>query len=216
MNVIVHFSSSREEAEDTAAIIRKKNVDAWTVQANFDDPKSLSSFTECCTDVAGTVEALINSASIYPLGTIFDAEETQFFENMRINALAPLELCRWFSKQCSTGSIVNILDARMDDHDPRHVPYTMSKQALKSLTKMLSLELAPGIRVNGVAPGIILPPEGAGQEYLERHAHTNPLNTWGSVEDVSDAVIYLLHARFVTGQIIYVDGGRHIRGFSHG
>ena len=79
---------------------------------------------------------------------------------------------------------------------------------------MLSLELAPGIRVNAVAPGLILPPPGQGEKYLGKRAHTNPLATWGDAEDVSEAVLYLIGAGFVTGQVIYVDGGRHLRGYT--
>jgi NAD(P)-dependent dehydrogenase (short-subunit alcohol dehydrogenase family) len=213
MNIIVHFSTSLDEAEQTAAEIRGKAVKAWPVQADFADTAALSGFMERCAKAAGTVGVLVNSASIYPPGTLLCAGDGQFIENMKINALAPLQLCRLFARQCPEGSIINILDARMDDYDPKHVPYSLSKQAFKSLTKMLSLELAPEMRVNAVAPGLILPPVGGSDEYLEKHAHTNPLNRWGTARDIADAVIYLLKARFVTGQTIYVDGGRHIRGY---
>ena len=214
MNVIVHFSTSRAEAEETATLARERGVEAWPIQADFGDAADLETFTKRCEESAGKVDVLVNSASIYPVGRILTSAESQFVENMIINTLAPLALCRWFAKRCTNGSIINILAARMDDYDPEHVPYTLSKQALRSLTRMLSIELAPGIRVNGVAPGLILPPEGAGDGYLEKLANTNPLKTWGSPEEISNAVIYLIGARFVTGQVIYVDGGRHLRGYT--
>lgn len=214
MNVIVHYSTSEGEAEETAKLARKKGVEAWPIRADFSDGDALASFTDSCKSVAGSVAVLVNSASIYTKGGILSSPESQFIENMSINAVAPLALCRWFKTQCSSGSIINILDARMDDYDSEHVPYTLSKQALRSLTRMLSLELAPGIRVNGVAPGLILPPVGRGNEYLEKRAHTNPLETWGSEKDISEAVLYLIGAKFITGQVIYVDGGRHLRGYT--
>ena len=215
MDVIVHFSTSEREAGETAELARKKGVRAWAIRMDFTGGGGIAGFTGKCTKAAGSVDVLVNSASIYTEGDILTAPDSQFIDHLNINALAPLALCRWFSKQCSTGSIVNILDARMDDYDPDHVPYTLGKQALKSLTRMLSLELAPGVRVNGVAPGLILPPPGQGIEYLEKRAHTNPLGRWGDAGDVTEAVLFLIDAKFVTGQVIYVDGGRHLRGYAH-
>jgi pteridine reductase len=80
------------------------------------------------------------------------------------------------------------------------------------LTRMLALELAPGIAVNGIAPGLILPPAGQDESYLQRLAHSNPLNRHGSPADVADAALFLLRSRFITGQILYVDGGYHMKG----
>lgn len=212
MNVIIHYNRSKESAEETAHHIAGKGVKAWPVQADFRHPEELAAFGEKCGEAAGEISVLVNSASIFNHGTILESAESDFIENLKINALAPLALCRWFAKQCSDGSIVHMLDARMDDYDKDHIPYALSKQALKSITRILSLELAPGIRVNGVAPGLILPPEGKGTEYLKKWAAVNPLQTWGSEEDVSNAVLYLIDAQFVTGQVIYLDGGRHLKG----
>ena len=74
----------------------------------------------------------------------------------------------------------------------------------------MALKLAPRITVNGVAPGLILPPEGKDQTYLEQRKDTVPLKKYGSVEDIAEAVIFLLRSDFVTGQVVYVDGGKHL------
>jgi NAD(P)-dependent dehydrogenase (short-subunit alcohol dehydrogenase family) len=87
---------------------------------------------------------------------------------------------------------------------------------LFTLTRMLALELAPQIRVNGVAPGLVLPPPGKDEYYLAKLARTNPLHTYGAAEDVVRAVLFLLHSEFVTGQVIYVDGGYHMEGMTYG
>ena len=219
VNVVVHYRSSKEEALATADQIRSMGVKAWTVQADLGTQRGVEDFISSCAETADPINILINSASIFPKGSVIDAASEEFIDNMRINALAPLALCRWFADQSvppARGAIVNLLDARMVDYDREHVPYHLSKQMLSSLTRMLSAELAPRIRVNGVAPGLVLPPEGQGEESLRKMAHTNPLNTWGSASDVTDAVMYLLKASFVTGQIIYVDGGRHMRGRFYG
>ena len=137
-------------------------------------------------------------------------------ENIHINALAPALLSRAFAKTAARGDIVNLLDCRISDYDAEHLSYHLSKRMLMSLTRILALELAPDIRVNGVAPGLILPPPGQGREYLRRLALTNPLERWGGAEDIVRAIVFLLESPFVTGQIIYVDGGRSLKGSLYG
>jgi hypothetical protein len=123
-----------------------------------------------------------------------------------------LELCREFAKQVRGGAIVNFLDTRVLDYDREHMSYHLSKRALFTLTRAMALEFAPAIRVNAVAPGLVLPPAGKDQSYLDALVHTNPLQAHGSVEDVAAAVLFLVTSPFVTGQVIYVDGGRHMLG----
>ena len=94
--------------------------------------------------------------------------------------------------------------------------YVLSKQMLATLTMMCALEFAPGFTVNGVAPGLILPPAGKDENYLDRLARSVPLRKHGGPGDIADAVLYLLKSDFVTGQIIYVDGGRHLLEDGHG
>ncbi len=96
-----------------------------------------------------------------------------------------------------------------------HTAYCTSKGALDQLTRMMALEFAPALRVNAVAPGLILPPEGKDESYLEQLAGTNPLQRHGGPRDITDAVLYLLGAEFVTGQVLFVDGGRHMKGAVH-
>lgn len=92
----------------------------------------------------------------------------------------------------------------------------VSKHVLAVLTAAAALAYAPGIRVNGVAPGLILPPPGQGEEYIERLRDTVPLKQHGDPEDVADAVVYLAKSRFLTGELIYVDGGRHLKEYGRG
>ena len=91
-----------------------------------------------------------------------------------------------------TGHIVNLLDTRVTVYDKEHASYHISKRVLLTLTRMLALELAPKIAVNGIAPGLILPPAGQDEAYLQRLAHTNPLQRHGGPQDVVDAVLFLL------------------------
>jgi NAD(P)-dependent dehydrogenase (short-subunit alcohol dehydrogenase family) len=121
-------------------------------------------------------------------------------------------LSRRLAAQKRAGSIVNLLDARMLDYDRQHLSYHLSKRALWDLTRIGAIEFAPLIRVNAVAPGLVLPPTGKDTEYLEKLKHTNLLNRYGSPEDVARAVLFLIESPFITGQVIFVDGGRHMRG----
>jgi NAD(P)-dependent dehydrogenase (short-subunit alcohol dehydrogenase family) len=134
---------------------------------------------------------------------------------MNIHALTPLILSQELASQRCGGDIINILDTRILECDNEHAAYHLSKRSLFVLTRMLAKELAPEIRVNGVAPGLVLPPPGKDETYLKERAHSLPLKCHGSVQDVSDAVLYLLRSPFVTGQVIYIDGGKHLRGSSY-
>ena len=87
---------------------------------------------------------------------------------------------------------------------------------LSDITKMLAEELGPYVAVNAIAPGLILPPEGYDETYLERLANTNPMNRFGCPKDIVDAMLFLLNSTFITGQVIYVDGGRNLRGDFYG
>jgi NAD(P)-dependent dehydrogenase (short-subunit alcohol dehydrogenase family) len=106
---------------------------------------------------------------------------------------------------------VNLLDTRLVGGDLAHAGYHLSKAMLKELTTLTALEFSPQLRVNGVAPGAVLPPEEMDEAYLERLTENLPLERRGYPGDIGDAVLYLLGATFVTGQVIYVDGGRHLR-----
>jgi pteridine reductase len=131
---------------------------------------------------------------------------------MRVNTFAPLVLGRAFIKQKRVGAIVNFLDTRMTGYDRDHSAYQLSKLSLSSLTKMMALEFAPCVRVNAVAPGPILPPLGKDSAYMERLASTNPLHRIGNLGDVTGAVLFLLKSTYITGQVLYVDGGYHLKG----
>lgn len=109
------------------------------------------------------------------------------------------------------GSVVNLLDTRLVGGDLAHASYHLSKAMLKELTILTALEFAPELQVNGVAPGAVLPPEDKDEDYLVKLTGELPLMRRGYPGDIAEATAYLLGAGFVTGQVIFVDGGRHIR-----
>jgi pteridine reductase len=130
-----------------------------------------------------------------------------------VNLKAPAFLCREFAARHQAGqpaAIVNIADWRGLRPVPGHFSYTLTKAGLVALTQLLALELAPDIRVNAVAPGAILPPPGAGSDVLQRLAQQVPLKRHGGPADITEAILYLLRADFVTGEVLCVTGGEHL------
>jgi NAD(P)-dependent dehydrogenase (short-subunit alcohol dehydrogenase family) len=210
-NVIVHFNNSREAAASVAAEIQALGRKAWTLDADLADRNQCASMVDRANGLSGSIDILVNSASVFPENTIheFTGEDLDF--NVQVNAFAPLLLSRSFAAQQRTGVIVNLLDSRITDYDRTHAAYHISKRMLHTITRILSLELAPGIRVGGVAPGLVLPPPGEDESFLEKNKHTLPLQRYGNVESVFEAVRFLIASDFVTGQIIYVDGGRNLK-----
>jgi NAD(P)-dependent dehydrogenase (short-subunit alcohol dehydrogenase family) len=179
------------------------------------------------TAAAGPLDVLVNSASSFPSNRLNEMTLQELHVAVDVNAFIPLVLSREFAREDShensrensranSRSIVNLLDTRIVDYDREHVAYHLSKRMLFTLTRMMAVEFAPHIRVNAVAPGLILPPPGKDEAYLEAQVNTNPLHRVGKVEDVARAVLFLVRSNFVTGQVLFVDGGRHLRGSMYG
>jgi len=138
-------------------------------------------------------------------------EQVDLFErHFNIHFKAPFFLTQAFAEGCSDGQIINILDTRVRGSDPRHAAYTLSKKALLELTRMAARELGPAVRVNAVAPGMILPPPGGVVDELERRSAGLPLKRIGDTANVVAAVLFLIDNPFVTGECVYVDGGEHL------
>ncbi|UCD49267.1 MAG: SDR family oxidoreductase, partial [Phycisphaerales bacterium] len=211
-NVVVHFNTSEQAAIGLCEELRQMGVSAWPIQADLSEAAQAEMLFEQAIDQAGPVDILINNASVFEKDTLWEADEASLQRNMQIHAVAPLTLARALARQDRPGHIINLLDTRVTVYDHQHVSYHLSKRTLLTLTRILAMELAPQVAVNAVAPGLILPPAGEDESYLEKLAHCNPLNRYGAPQEVVDAVLFLLRGRFITGQVIYIDGGYHMKG----
>lgn len=216
VHVVAHYNTSAGPIAEVAEQIRSRGVKAWTIQADLARTEQVATLLPRVRDMAGPVDILINSASIFPSDTFKDVTPESIALNEQVNAVAPFILMRDFAGQGVEGDIVNYLDTRIVDFDAGHVGYHMSKRTLFTLTRIAATEYAPKVKVNAVAPGLILPPEGQDESYLANLARTNPLQRYGSPEEVAEATLFLLRASFITGQVIYVDGGRHLKGSFYG
>lgn len=213
--VILHYHTSGLAAESVRSELGARGTEAATIAADFADAESLEAFFDRVWTEHGPVAHVVNNASIFPQETLETLSLADLENNIRINAWAPFVLTRCLARRLSEsgerGSVVNLLDSRIVGGDPRHASYHLSKVLLSVLTRMSAGEFAPAVRVNGVAPGAILPPAGEDEEYLRRLAERLPLGTGGTPADVAAAVHYLVSSEAVTGQILFVDGGRHLQ-----
>lgn len=216
VNIVAHYNSAAGDATQLAEEVRQVGCQAWTIQADLGQPEQVTGLVDRVRELASSLDILVNNASIFPEDTLADVTVESIRRNEQINAIAPLVLSRELAALGIDGDIVNLLDTRVVDVDAKHFAYHLSKRTLLTLTKVLAVELAPKIRVNGVAPGLILPPEGKDESYLADLTHTNPLQRYGSPEEIGEAVLFLLRSRFITGQVIFVDGGRHLKGAFYG
>lgn len=212
VHVAVHYNQSEQDALALCREIEQLGVSAWPIRGDLMDVKQTETIFREAVAQAGPIDILVNNASIFERDTLWEATEESIGRNIRIHALAPLILARELAKQGRPAHIVNLLDTRVAAYDREHASYDISKSVLLTLTRMLALELGPNVAVNAVAPGAILPPPGQSEAYLAKLAHANPLNRIGTPAEIADAVLFLLQSRFITGQVIYVDGGIHMKG----
>lgn len=214
-DVVVHHRSSAREAEQTAVCLRALGVQAWTAAADFAEPGQAEALWERAEALAGRgrLAVLVNSASLFPEDTLAGFTVSGLERSIRVNALAPVLLARRFAAAPAPGGrpgervIVNLLDSRMRGRMKAHLSYQVSKRLLADFTRFLAVELAPAVRVNAVAPGMILAPAGLSEERQRRLAGTNLLGRWGEPADVVRAVLFLAQNDFVTGEVLFVDGG---------
>jgi NAD(P)-dependent dehydrogenase (short-subunit alcohol dehydrogenase family) len=209
-NIVIHYGTSRDDAERLVDELVREGRRAWAIRADLADSSQVESLIPTALEAAGGVDILVNNASIFFPSTMGDARVEGLMRNIEVNAWAPFALSRAFAGSVARGTIVNFLDTRVKGYDWRHVEYILSKHTLEVLTRMSALEFAPGVTVNAVAPGLILPPPGEDESYLEAMKDTVPLKRYGSAADIVDAVLFLVTSSYLTGQVIYVDGGRHL------
>lgn len=210
MNVVVHYRRSQAEALEVCRLVEQRGVAAWPVAADFDEPGASERLLEHALRAAGSVDVLVNNAAGFPEDDLRSLTFDRLMATMRVNAWAPFELSRAFAERVGRGHIVNLLDSRIVDADWTHVGYILGKHVLAALTRMTALEFAPDIAVNAVAPGLILPPPGASHEFLDERVGTVPLQQHGTPEQIARAVVFLAESEFVTGEVLFVDGGRHL------
>ncbi|MCY4086431.1 MAG: SDR family oxidoreductase [Actinomycetia bacterium] len=212
-NVFIHYRRSAESAEQTAAEARALGPLAACGSADLGDPSSTHALLAQARAELGSISVLVNSASGFSADTLTDVTLAGFRSALDLTLTAPVMLTQAFAAALPysfDGAVLNITDARTRTPYRNHFSYVVAKGALDAFTRTAAVQLAPRIRVNAVALGVILPPPGADATYAERLAVELPLERVGGTGPVAAAAIALLTNDFVTGEIVRVDGGGHL------
>jgi len=208
--VLIHYSDSEKEAEKLQADIRALGRDAHLLQADLSKPDETQRLIPRALE-HGSMYALVNSAAIFENLKLEDTDLEHWQHHLDINLTAPFLLSQafWKAAKEKEGRIVNILDWRALRPGADHLPYTISKAALAALTQSLAVSMAPKVTVNGIALGAILPPKDkADMRSILRNV---PAGRWAELDEVGKTLLFLLSgADYITGEIIYLDGGRHL------
>ena len=211
-DIALHYNASASKVPEAEREIAKAGGKATVFQADLTDPEAPGGLVRDVVAKVGRLDVVVNSASVMlrmPLGNVSAAEWDSVLD---LNLRAPFLIAQEASRHLPDGaSIINIADLAAFETWPPYVPHGVSKAGLVYLTRALALLLAPRIRVNAIAPGTVLLPEKFDPKTAAYLTATTPLGRDGSPEDVVQAMLYLLHAEYVTGETIIVDGGRHVR-----
>ena len=227
-DIIIHHNHSDEEAQQVKDEIESSGRNAHILASNFGTPDSVSRLISQANDIS-PLYALVNNAAIFEPLSFNDTTLEDWNRHLNINLTAPFLLSQEFAKHLLApaavpggedaalsnakikGRIINILDWRALRPAADHFPYTISKAALAAMTKSLAAALAPRITVNALALGAILPPSDGNLSASEKIIESVPAQRWSEAGEVEDALLFLLTGpAYITGEIIHVDGGRHL------
>lgn len=212
-DLVLHYNRSADAAEATAEEARALGREVRLVGADLTDPSRSNEIIAGAGDLA-PVRVLVNSAGVFTDDALGTVEPDAWDRTMAINLRAPVFLTQAFANALPdgvSGSVVNVSDWRTARPYPDHFSYSVAKGGLDSFTVAAAVGLAPDVRVNAVALGAILPPPGKDSAYLKELAQGIPLERVGGTEPVAQAVLFLLRNHFITGEIIRLDGGAHLK-----
>jgi len=214
-NLVLHYRGAEGEAASLEAELNAARVkSAYKVKADLLAPIAPRSLVSAAIERFGRLDVLVNNASTFYPTAVGSIEAGHWEELMGSNLRAPLFLAQEAAPQLkkNSGAIVNVADIHAERPLKGYPVYSVAKAGLVALTRSLALELAPEVRVNGVAPGAIAWPEDGQFEPAEREriVATTPMSRLGSPEEIARAVHFLATAPFITGQILAVDGGRSL------
>ncbi|MEN8234465.1 MAG: SDR family oxidoreductase [Actinomycetota bacterium] len=213
VDVFIHYNRSAEPAEQVADEARAIGVRAATGSVNLGDPASAGDLIVAASEALGPPSILVNSASGFPADTITDVNVDDWRATIDLTLSSPVFATQAFARALPEGvdgAVVNIADVRTLSPYREHFSYIVAKGGIDTFTRAAALQLAPRIRVNAVALGVILPPASEDDDYALRLAGELPLGRVGGTEPVVAAVLSLLENDFITGEIVRVDGGGHL------
>jgi pteridine reductase len=212
-DVFVHYNRSAAPAEEVAAEITAMGRRAAIGSVDLMDTPAVGGLVTAATEALGPPSILVNAASNFPEDTLADVTLDGWRDTQAVTLLAPVFLTQAFAAtlpESMEGAVVNITDVKTMTPYRKRFSYMMAKGGLDTFTRAAALALAPRIRVNAVALGVILPPPGEGEDYVRGLAADLPLQRVGGTDPVVAGVVSLLQNDFVTGEVLRIDGGAHL------
>jgi NAD(P)-dependent dehydrogenase (short-subunit alcohol dehydrogenase family) len=212
-NVFIHYNRSSDSAESLKDEVEQLGGRASIGSGDLSDPTTARDLVAAATSAIGPISILVNSASGFPTDTVSDITVDGWRETANLTLGSPLFLSQAFAELLPSdmsGAIVNLTDVKTITPYRKHLSYMLAKGGIDTLTRATALSLAPRIRVNALALGVILPPPGEGEEYLNALAADLPIQHAGGAQVVADAVVFLARNDFITGEVIRLDGGAHL------
>ncbi len=212
-SVFVHYNRSAGPAEELLAEVESRGGRGAIGSVDLSQPELAPQLVDMATKALGEVSILVNSASGFATDTLDDVAFDGWQRSHNLTLASPVFLTQRFAALLgddSSGAVVNITDVRTMSPYLKHFSYVVAKGGIDTFTRAAALALAPRIRVNAVALGVILPPPGEDAEYVAALAADLPLARAGGTEPVVEAALSLIRNDFVTGEIIRVDGGGHL------
>ncbi len=211
-DIVLHYHGSLDAAHQTQAEIESVGRRVIPLQADLTNPDEIqglfSQLDHILPPSSFILKVLVNSAALMPNGTIDALTLENWDAPLDLNLRAPFLLAQECSKRMTAGGlVVNITDVGAQKAWSRYPSYTVSKAALESLTRVLARALAPEIRVNAIAPGLVLQSETVSNEEWQRLTNRIPLKRPARLEEITSALEFLLENEYITGQTIVVDGG---------
>ena len=211
-NLLLHYNSSAEKAEKLKKEIEEmqNGVKAELLQFNFLADNDFDEIFRALKHKNIILDILVNCASDF-VPSNFSLTGSQLLEKeFNINFKNAYLLTKAFARVYESGNIINFIDTKVSKNQTVHLDYILSKKLLQEFTKISAVELAPNFRVNGIAPGLILPPEGKDENYLLNLAQNIPLKKIGNLGEITRAIQFILDSEFFTGQTLFIDGGEHL------
>jgi NAD(P)-dependent dehydrogenase (short-subunit alcohol dehydrogenase family) len=212
-SVVIHYRASSATAEKLAAGIMASGGKAALVQADLTRRDDRRGLIAAAAAPFGPLTILINNASLFEPDSIDDLDEDLWDRHFALHVEAPAFLARDFARQLpagAAGNIVNIIDERVLHLSPAYFSYTLSKAALWDATRTMAQSLAPRIRVNAIGPGPTLRHDGQSAEAFNQAIAALPLERGATPEEIAETVQFLIATPSITGQMLALDGGRHL------
>ncbi len=210
-DIALHYHTSEQEVVETAGMIEHMGCRTVTLQADLAVASDVSTLLSRATDALGAITCLIHNASLFEKDNLLQFTDKHWQRHMAINAEAPLHLTRDFVTLLppgEPGQVICLLDGMQGwSVSPHFLSYSLSKLTLANAVELLAAELAPQIRINGIALGATLPGPSDGDDVFERLAAISPLQRHGDVSEVIAAMRFLLSAHGMTGQILDISNG---------